>query len=289
MNKAAHAYFQTKVGTTDQGQLLLMLYDGALKYIQQARTKMLAKDFAGKGIMISKVIDIVNELAASLNMDKGGSLAVNLNNLYLLCTARLLRANLKMDVESLNSVETILSGLRGAYAQIIETPEARKAAADIAVRMQPAGSVTKTAQPIMQHQGTAVPRSHAQAAYGRNAMMPQQAMDAPATAAPQPNLPGYSAAPAAMPAAPAAPVTPTVAPAASVVAPMASTVAPAASAGVPVASAVAPAASAAAPAQAAPRAHVQAFDQAMSQTAAPARGFAPGKLPGAYGKTPQRD
>ncbi|WP_374290332.1 flagellar export chaperone FliS [Desulfovibrio desulfuricans] len=172
MNKAAQAYFQTKVGTTDQGQLLLMLYDGALQFIQQARTKMLANDYAGKGILISKVIDIINELAASLNMDKGGSLAVNLNNLYLLCTARLLRANLKMDLDSLNSVESILSGLRGAYAQIIETPEARKAADDIASRMQPMGSVTKTAQPIIQPAVTAVPRSHAQAAYGRSAMRP---------------------------------------------------------------------------------------------------------------------
>lgn len=170
MNKAAHAYFQTKVSTTDQGQLLLMLYDGALKYLQQARDKMLARDFAAKGILISKVIDIVNELAASLNMDKGGSLAVNLNNLYLLCTARLLRANLKMDMESLDSVEKILSGLRGAYAQIIETPEARKAAADIASRMQPAGSTLKTAQPVMTQSVTAVPRAHAQAVYGRNAL-----------------------------------------------------------------------------------------------------------------------
>ncbi|MFT4300339.1 MAG: flagellar export chaperone FliS [Desulfovibrio sp.] len=267
MNKAANAYFQTKVGTTDQGQLLLMLYDGALKYIQQARTKMLAKDFAGKGIMISKVIDIVNELAASLNMDKGGSLAVNLNNLYLLCTARLLRANLKMDVESLDSVETILSGLRGAYAQIIETPEARKVAADIATRMQPTGSVTKTAQPIMQHQGTAVPRAHAQAAYGRNSMMPPQAMDASATAtvaaaAPQPNLPGYSPAPAPVPSQTPMPAVP-VAPSASL-------------------------ATGAAPAQTAPRAHVQAFDQAMSQPPAAPKGFAPNRLPGAYGKVPPR-
>ena len=181
MNKAAQAYFQTKVGTTDQGQLLLMLYDGALTFIQQARAKMIANDYAGKGILISKVIDIINELSASLNMDKGGSLAVNLNNLYLLCTARLLRANLKMDLESLDSVESILTGLRGAYAQIIETPEARKVADDIASRMQPRGSVTKSAQPIMQGTVTPVPRAHAQAAYGRNAMA--QAMPAAAPAA----------------------------------------------------------------------------------------------------------
>lgn len=170
MNKAAQAYFQTKVNTTDQGQLLLMLYDGALSYLQQARDKMLARDFAAKGILISKVIDIVNELSASLNMDKGGSLAENLNNLYILCTARLLQANLKMNVEQLDSVAHILSGLRGAYAQIIETPEARRAAAEIATRMQPAGSVTKTAQPIMSQRAAAVPRAHAQAAYGRNAL-----------------------------------------------------------------------------------------------------------------------
>ncbi len=170
MNKAAKAYFQTKVSTTDQGQLLIMLYDGALNYLQQARDKMLAKDYAGKGILISKVIDIVNELSASLNMDKGGSLAVNLNNLYLLCTARLLQANLKMSVESLDSVVHILSGLRSAYAQIAETPEARRATAEIAGRMQPraAQSRPQAAIPTVAAP-TAVPRSQAQAAYGRTA------------------------------------------------------------------------------------------------------------------------
>lgn len=169
MNKAAQAYFQTNVATTDQGQLLLMLYDGALKYLHQARDKMLANDFAAKGMLISRVIDIVNELAASLNMDKGGSLAVNLNNLYLLCTARLLRANLKMDLESLDSVEHILSGLRDAYAQIIETPEARRAASGIASRLQPQGATLRTAQPILPPRSIGVPSAQARAVYGRTA------------------------------------------------------------------------------------------------------------------------
>lgn len=170
MNKAANAYFQTKVSTTDQGQLLIMLYDGALRYLAQARDKILAKDYAGKGVLISKVIDIINELSSSLNLEKGGSLATNLNNLYILCTARLLQANLKMNVESLDSVTQILSGLRSAYAQIVETPEARKAAAEIAAKQQPQGSTIKTAQPVMRNAAPAAPRAHAQAAYGRNAM-----------------------------------------------------------------------------------------------------------------------
>lgn len=174
MNKAANAYFQTKVSTTDQGQLLLMLYDGALRYIAQARDKILAKDYAAKGVLISKVIDIINELSSSLNLEKGGSLATNLNNLYVLCTARLLQANLKMNLESLDSVAQILSGLRDAYAQIVETPEAKKAAAEIAGKMQPAGGSLKKVQPLMTGSPVnAAPRARGQAAYGKNAIRPQ--------------------------------------------------------------------------------------------------------------------
>lgn len=177
MNKAANAYFQTRVSTTDQGQLLIMLYDGALRYLAQARDKMLAKDYAAKGVLISKVIDIINELSSSLNLEKGGSLATNLNNLYVLCTARLLQANLKMNLESLDSVVQILSGLRSAYAQIVETPEAKKAAAEIKGKMQPTGSVTKSAQPVMSGTQTgAVNKGQASAAYGRHTTRVQEPM-----------------------------------------------------------------------------------------------------------------
>lgn len=185
MNKAAHAYFQTKVSTTDQGQLLLMLYDGALNYLQQARDKMIAKDYAAKGLLISKVIDIVNELSCTLNMEKGGTLAENLNNLYFLCTARLLQANLKMNVEQLDSVSGILSGLRSAYAQILETPEAQKAAAQIATRLNSAASMSQRAAPLMsapvQVSGVAG-QMQARAAYGQQAGQTAPVVQAATTA-----------------------------------------------------------------------------------------------------------
>lgn len=190
MNKAAQAYLKTKVSTTDQGHLLLMLYDGALNYLQQARDKMLAKDYAAKGVLISKVIDIVNELSGSLNLEKGGSLAENLNNLYFLCTARLLQANLKMNVEQLDSVGTILTGLRNAYAQILQTPEAQKASRQIASQLRPDANVVQHAPiPVSQplhRMPMNIGKMQARAAYGQNAQA-----TAPATA------------PAAAPAAPA--------------------------------------------------------------------------------------
>ncbi len=183
MNKAAQAYFQTNVNTTDQGQLLLLLYDGALKFLQQAREKMLEKDYAAKGILISKVIDILNELTNTLNLEKGGSLAENLNNLYFLCTTRLLQANLKMNVEQLDNVASILSGLRSAYAEIIETPEARRASAQIASKLNVDASVGQRAAVQTQHttMPTAMGKMQARNAYG--AM--QRSAPAPVPAAEQ--------------------------------------------------------------------------------------------------------
>lgn len=53
MQNAAHAYLQTQVGTTGRGEIIVMLYDGALRFLAQAREKMEARDMAGKGMLIS--------------------------------------------------------------------------------------------------------------------------------------------------------------------------------------------------------------------------------------------
>ena len=122
MQKAAQAYFQTQVTTTNQGDLLLMLFDGALKFLGRAKESMAVKDYAEKGILISKALDILAELQSSLNPQKGGELAENLRKLYFLCTTKLLAASMNMDPNLVDEVMRILSGVRDAFAQI-NTPE----------------------------------------------------------------------------------------------------------------------------------------------------------------------
>ena len=152
MQKASQAYFQTQLTTVGQGELLLLLYDGALKFLAQAKEKIVAKDYAAKGVLISKALDIINELDASLNENAGGELARNLHQLYFLCSAKLLEANMRMDPAILDISINILSGLRSAYAQIINTPEAKAAGAQIASKQSPAAT---TAQ-----RGAALPASN---------------------------------------------------------------------------------------------------------------------------------
>ncbi|SKA74886.1 flagellar protein FliS [Paucidesulfovibrio gracilis DSM 16080] len=124
MSKAAHAYLATQVTTTTQGQLLIMLYDAAIKFLKQAKERIEAKDYAKKGILISRAMDIISELANSLNRDKGGKLANNLDSLYMFCNIRLAKANLKMDTRMIDEVLNILENIRSAYAQIV--PETEK-------------------------------------------------------------------------------------------------------------------------------------------------------------------
>lgn len=134
MQRAAHAYMQTGLTTNSPGQTVVMLYDGAIRFLNRAKEQIDAKDYAQKGLSISKAIDVINELSATLNKEQGGDIAENLGNLYFWCNARLAMANLKLDKGMIDSVIKVLDGLRGAFAQIQENPEAQAVAEKLAVK-----------------------------------------------------------------------------------------------------------------------------------------------------------
>lgn len=122
MSKAATSYLQTQIATTTPGELLIMLYDACVKNLRQAQDRIRERDYRNKGMLISKAIDIITELQSSLNANKGGSLAVNLQKLYFYCNTRLLKANMDMDTAIIDEVIKIITGIRDAYNQIVTQP-----------------------------------------------------------------------------------------------------------------------------------------------------------------------
>lgn len=211
MNRATNAYFQTQTVTSSQGEMLLMLYEGAIKFLNRAKEKIGERDFAAKGIAISKAIAIISELDASLNAEKGGELAGNLHRLYGFCNSRLLDANLKMHIPFIDEVISILEGLRSAYAAIINTPEAQSAA-KMAPKMASTTRIpTRTTQTSVFGRpapgGMPQPaRTHGFTAYQRDAA-PAQPAPAAAAAPEAAVAVGAQAAPAAQPAAAPEPAT----------------------------------------------------------------------------------
>ncbi|MBG0790758.1 MAG: flagellar export chaperone FliS [Desulfovibrionaceae bacterium] len=180
MANPARAYLATQVETTTQGELLIMLYEAAIKFLKQAKMEIDNKDYAKKGIYISKAMAIIHELAESLNKEKGGDITPRLASLYQFCTSQLIKANIRMDTRMIEEVIRILDGLRSAYAQIVPAVDGRVAAP--AEPAQPAsadptkpGAPRQPAPPVP----PAMPRPQVQAA-------PKPA------AAPQPGQPAAS-------------------------------------------------------------------------------------------------
>jgi flagellar protein FliS len=225
MQSAAKNYIQTQVSTTTQGDLVIMLYDAALKFLHQAKERILEKNYAQKGILISKALDILAELQGSLNVSKGGELAERLQKLYFFCSSRLLTANLKMDPDKIDEVLGILSGLREAFVEanaMVTTkavPSSPTQTTRIGVTAVPLGRnhLGAPAAPTGPAAMPPMPGLAAQAAAGRYAAAPRPAVQAatpvavprPATQAAAPASPAPRPAPlAAAPAAVARPASP---------------------------------------------------------------------------------
>lgn len=170
MLKGTQAYVQTQFTTVGQGDLLILLYDGALKFLARAKDRIEAKDYAAKGVLISKALDVIHELDSSLNMDAGGEISKNLHQLYFLCSTRLLQANLRMDLELIDSVVAVLTGLRSAYAEILNRPEAMAASSKIAARRLPSSGTVQKAVPLPTGiMPTGATRATMHSAYGQQA------------------------------------------------------------------------------------------------------------------------
>ncbi|KHK02051.1 flagellar export chaperone FliS [Desulfovibrio sp. TomC] len=190
MQSAVKNYIQTQVSTTTQGDLVIMLFDAALKFLHRAKEKIAEKNYAQKGILISKALDILSELQGSLNVNKGGELAERLQKLYFFCSARLLMANLKMDVAKIDEVVGILNGLREAFseANAMVTTKAVPSSATQAART--GGSAAATIGNVYIGGSTSVAPMVSlapQAAAGRYASAPSATRPA-ASSAPRPTL-----------------------------------------------------------------------------------------------------
>lgn len=121
--RAINAYtsvgIQTGVESADPHTLILMLYDGALVALADARIHIVQKNIAAKGQSISKAIMIIESgLKLSLDIKAGGELGVRLAALYDYMCDRLLRANLHNRPEIIEEVSRLLSELRDAWVQI---------------------------------------------------------------------------------------------------------------------------------------------------------------------------
>ncbi len=122
MNNPYRNYQKTQVTTASREKILLMLYEGAIRFTKQALAAMKAGKVADKGKYISKATAIISELMATLDFKVGGQLAVDLENLYVFMIDRLIQGNIENNPEYLENVENLLMTLYVAWKDVIENP-----------------------------------------------------------------------------------------------------------------------------------------------------------------------
>ncbi|MCS6831751.1 MAG: flagellar export chaperone FliS [Armatimonadota bacterium] len=111
-------YQRTQVDTASPARLVVMLYDGAIRFLRQGQAAMQQGDREKQNHYLVRAQRIIAELASSLNMEEGGEIAVNLMALYQFMHEQLVLANLQDDVDKVQKVRQMLESLREAWTQV---------------------------------------------------------------------------------------------------------------------------------------------------------------------------
>lgn len=128
--KMLSAYKETSVKTASQSSLILMLYDEGIKRIEATIALLDVEKLPPQSIEkvntnILKAQEIVTELMASINTEKGGQIANNLMAIYSYFYQQLLQANIKKDVALLKEILKMMKDLRSAWQEAISAEESK--------------------------------------------------------------------------------------------------------------------------------------------------------------------
>lgn len=114
------AYKRTQIETASPEALILMLYDGALKFMSQAEIAFEDKNLEQISNLLLRIQAIFTELLTSLDKEKGGEIAVNLERLYVFFLEKLGEANIDKNSKHLTEIRPLVQDLRNTWEQAMK-------------------------------------------------------------------------------------------------------------------------------------------------------------------------
>jgi flagellar protein FliS len=112
------AYKQQSILTAPPGRLVVMLYDGCARFLFQAAYAMREGNRKTAQERMRRAEAIIDELRVTLDHDKGGEIAANLDALYGFSRSHLIKAWAEQDAAKIDEVSRLIGELRDAWAQI---------------------------------------------------------------------------------------------------------------------------------------------------------------------------
>ena len=118
VNMKAAAYKQNSMNTASPGELTLMLYNGCLKFINQAKLAMEKEDIQLRNTNITKAQNIIRELMVTLKTDS--EVGQNMMRMYDFILTRLIDANVKNDLDALKEAESFVVDFRDTWKEVVK-------------------------------------------------------------------------------------------------------------------------------------------------------------------------
>lgn len=119
LNTGVQRYKSVQVKTSTPGELLMMLYDGCFRFLNEAVVALETGDRAKSGEKIDRAYAIISEFQTSLKHEYYPELCKNLEGVYVFCMGHLVQANLNQDAEMVRDVIRVLDPLRDAFREAV--------------------------------------------------------------------------------------------------------------------------------------------------------------------------
>lgn len=118
MRSALSAYKETSVLTSDSLSLVLMLYEEGIRYLKEALEAYEKRDYEKKAERLIYGMEVISELLASLDLEKGGEIAKNLRDIYTFMLRELLLFDAEEKPERVKGVIDMLQQLKEGYEEV---------------------------------------------------------------------------------------------------------------------------------------------------------------------------
>ena len=130
---ARNAYVKNDLENLGREEIVVKLYEALRVRLQSAVEEINDGNIGKKAEHLSRALAIVLELQASLDMEQGGEIAVNLNDLYTYLVSDLIMANLKNDTKKIEDALAVVEPLLEAWTEIAKTKKSASRSADDSV------------------------------------------------------------------------------------------------------------------------------------------------------------
>src|SRR5262245_29300751 len=128
---ASNTYRQIEVNSSNKLRLVVMLYDGAIRFLSDAKACLEKNNMRGKAIAVNRALAILGELQSTLKLQDGGDLAQTLDKLYTYMTTRVLDSNLRNNAAGFDESIKLLRILNSAWTEIASKSEQQGVSASI--------------------------------------------------------------------------------------------------------------------------------------------------------------